>query len=186
MAAHVAMNTGALSCGRMNGGQDAEIPSDTNGQRSPNVGEQLRLTYAEIAARLSISGDNARVLVRRRGWFRIVPNRKGQPTVVVVSEADLAAEQRARTTGQQTPPTSADNGGLGLGELVALLDRTQTRLVDAERRADRAEQRAQDAQERLSKMEQAEEQRRGQGRWARLKAAWRGEGRSEAPRSGRD
>ena len=67
-----------------------------------NVG--LRLTYADIAERLHISGDAARQLVRRRGWQRIVPNRCGAETIVIVPEEDLAGERR-----RDTP--LGDNGG---------------------------------------------------------------------------
>jgi len=149
------------------------------GQRAPNG--QLRLTYADIAQRLGISGDNARVLVRRRGWFRIIPNRKGQPTIVLVSEADLDAEQQNRKS-PHVPPASADNGQAGLSELVALLDRTQTKLVAAERRADAAEQRAeraeqgaQEATQRADRLEAEIAAARSRARWARLRAAWRGD-----------
>ena len=57
------------------------------------------MTYAEIAARLRVSGEAARQLVRRRGWRRIVPNRPGATTVVIVPVDELAG-----THGRDTRP----------------------------------------------------------------------------------
>jgi hypothetical protein len=74
-----------------------------NGEQPPTTGE-LRLTYADIARRLGISNDAARQLVRRRGWRRIVPNRLGAPTTVVVPADELGAEEW-----RQDRPTSSDN-----------------------------------------------------------------------------
>src|SRR4051812_42301935 len=82
------------------GKKPANATGGTIGGASGDV--SLRLTYAEIAQRLSISSDAARMLARRRGWFRIVPNRQGAPTVVVVPEADLAGE-RGRTDRLDAP-----------------------------------------------------------------------------------
>jgi hypothetical protein len=48
-------------------------------------------------------------------------------------------------------------------------------LADAEHRLTEAEQGRATAQERLDAMDRAEVARRGKGRWARLRAAWRGE-----------
>jgi hypothetical protein len=62
-----------------------------------------RLTYAQIAERLGISGEAARQLVRRRGWRRILPNRQGAPAVIVVTDDELAAEQWREH--RATPPS---------------------------------------------------------------------------------
>jgi hypothetical protein len=72
-----------------------------------------RLTYAQIADRLGITGDAARQLVRRRGWRRIMPNYPGAPAVIVVPEDELGAEQwrqdRATSPSEAgaTPPSEA-------------------------------------------------------------------------------
>jgi hypothetical protein len=50
------------------------------------------LTYSQIAARLAISTDAARLLVRRRGWRRITPNRLGAPAIIIIPDEALAAE----------------------------------------------------------------------------------------------
>src|SRR5215472_6452745 len=122
--------------------------ADNPEHSSPDVG-QLRLTYAQIAERLHISGDAARVLVRRRGWFRIIPNKRGQPTVVVVPAEDLAAEQGRRTRSPDVggvPPDSERRIDVGA---VALLDRALSRLIEAERRADAERARAEELQRDL-------------------------------------
>jgi hypothetical protein len=74
------------------------------GHPTTNTGE-LRLTYAQLAARLGISGEAARQLVRRRQWRRIQPNRMGAPAIIVVPEEELAAE-----TWRQERPTPPDAG----------------------------------------------------------------------------
>ena len=128
------------------------MPANEIERPSGDVG--LRLTYAEIAARLGISGDAARQLVRRRGWFRIVPNRRGAPTTVIVPEGELMGERRDTrppVEGGMTP--DGDRGELRLA--LSTVDRLSVQLTeararaDAERvRADRAEARAD--QERLA------------------------------------
>jgi hypothetical protein len=68
-----------------------------------------------VSDRLGISGDAARMLVRRRGWQRIQPNRKGAPTVVVLTQDELTGEQwrQERTSPDvrgTTPDIGADKG----------------------------------------------------------------------------
>jgi hypothetical protein len=159
------------------------MAADAPEHAAPDTG-QLRLTYAQLAERLNISGEAARVLVRRRGWFRIIPNRKGQPTVVVVNATELAAEQDRRTA----TPTSADTEPSTMAGAVALLDRTLSRLIEAERRVDEAERRARDAgieaeraradattaRQEADELRRDDDARKARGRWARLRAAWRG------------
>jgi hypothetical protein len=131
-----------------------------DGERtSGNVG--LRLTYAMIADRLGISGDAARMLVRRRGWQRIQPNRKGAPTVVVVTQDELTGElwRQERTFPDvrgTTPDIGADKGeqranegerALLAGALAALEDAVaalREQLVRAEQGRDGERQRADD------------------------------------------
>ena len=119
---------------------------------SPDTTGQLRLTYAQLAEQLHISGDAARVLVRRRGWFRIIPNKRGQPTIVVVPTEDLAAEQEKRTAPPDVGGTSADSGSGNLASAFALLDRALSRLIEAERRADEASRRADDAEAKVAEL----------------------------------
>jgi hypothetical protein len=127
------------------------MAADSPEHSSPDVG-QLRLTYAQIADRLRISGDAARVLVRRRGWFRIIPNKRGQPTVVVVPADDLKGEQERRTGPPDARGTSPDSGRGDLASVFPLLDRALSRLIEAERRADEATRRADDAEAKVAEL----------------------------------
>jgi hypothetical protein len=225
------------------------------------------MTYAQIAARLGVSGEAARQLVRRRGWHRIVPNLPGATTIVIVPEDGLAGlpgrdtqtpdigDMRARPEGAmgdtRTPDAAAfetalaaieaahaaeltglrerldaaESGRLGAQGLadalaaqladageranraVVLLADVEARIkvADGDRRAaegrvDRLEQdlaaariiaqaaqrvaqeeveqaraAAREAQEAAEALRQAAEARKARGRWARLRAAWRGQ-----------
>lgn len=177
----------------------------------------LRLTYAEIASRLRISGDAARQLVRRRGWLRIVPNRRGATTTVIVPESELAGERWRDTTPADEGGTPPDGDRSELRTALTLVDRLSLQLAEAHARTDAATRRAEAAEDRANRAEgradkaeaqgdelqverdqaradaqsaqeaarraeevaealrQAEEARKGRGRWARLRAAWRGE-----------
>ena len=67
-----------------------------------------RMTYAEIAAALHISGDAARQLVRRRGWHRTTGNHPSAVAVISVPEEELAAEawrEQRPTLPDESPPT---------------------------------------------------------------------------------
>jgi hypothetical protein len=68
------------------------MPSDQPSPPSTGVVGERHLTYAQIAARLAISTDAARLLVRRRGWRRITPNRLGAPAIIIIPDEALAAE----------------------------------------------------------------------------------------------
>jgi hypothetical protein len=171
-------------------------------ERSPgDVG--LRLTYAEIAERLGISGDAARQLVRRRGWRRIVPNRRGATTTVIVPEDDIAGEQRRDPRSADDGDTTPDGNRLELRLALTTVDRLSQQLAEAnvkidqaerwadqavERadqamtRADRAETRAdaanaaaQEAAQAAEALRRADDARKARGLVARLRAAWRGE-----------
>ena len=129
---------------------------DTGEHVPPTQGDVHRLTYAELATRLGISGDAARQLTRRRGWQRTRGNFPGAPAVILVPVDDLAAEQWRddRPTPPDNRPTSPyevgatppDTGLLARG-LAALEDavsvlREQLQRSEAGREAER--QRADD------------------------------------------
>ena len=121
-------------------------------ERSPgDVG--LRLTYAEIAERLGISGDAARQLVRRRGWLRIVPNRRGATTTVIVPEDDMAGEQRRDTYPADEGGTTPDGNRLELRLALTTVDRLSQQLAEAAAKVDQAERRADQAMERADRAE---------------------------------
>jgi hypothetical protein len=138
-------------------------PGDTE-VRPPLTGVgELRLTYATIAARLGITADAARQLVRRRGWRRIKPNRLGAPATIIIPEDELAAEQWRED--HLTPPDAPRAEKALTGER-ARADSLRDRLEAAER-AQR------DAQEAAEELRQAEMARQARGLLARLRAAWR-------------
>ncbi len=128
----------------------------------PRSSGDVRLTYAELGKRLGISADAARVLARRREWSRVRPNRPGAPTLVLVSEEELAGElwrqDRTPPDDQADPPEHrvddranraeqradaaeqrADRAERRADDALALADRTLAQLADAHARADRAE-----------------------------------------------
>jgi hypothetical protein len=106
--------------------------------------EPLRLTYAELGARLRCSADAARQVVRRKGWTRLPSNRRGAPTTVLVPEDELSGEE---WRDPPTPPVvratpEASDRGLLAGALAALEGALATlgeQLTVANARADRAE-----------------------------------------------
>lgn len=120
-------------------------------QDQPPATEPLRLTYAQLAARLGISNDAARQLVRRRRWPRIRPNHPGQPAVALVPEDELAGERwrieddpSNRALDRPSPAAPTGDDRLLIAQAVAALEAavmTMTVELAAERsRADRAEQ----------------------------------------------
>jgi hypothetical protein len=136
-------------------GDDTGNMGDNGGQIPATTGDGRRLTYAELAARLGISGEAARILVRRRGWQRMMPNHPRGLTVVVVPDDALADEdwRRVAPTVPDEPATEGDTQGgqalqpatgehLMAGALATLetvvLSLTE-RALAAERRADGAE-----------------------------------------------
>jgi hypothetical protein len=52
---------------------------------------------------------------------------------------------------------------------------TQDELRQARGAADQARQHVRDAEDAIAELRQVEANRKGQGRWARVRAAWRGE-----------
>jgi chromosome segregation ATPase len=113
----------------------------------------LRLTYAEIAARLGISGDAARQLVRRRGWLRIVPNRRGATTTVIVPEGELAGEQWRDMRPPNDGDTTPDGNRYELRTALTLVDRLSVQLGEANARVGQAIERADKAEVRADRAE---------------------------------
>ena len=109
---------------------------DTGEHVPPTQGDVHRLTYAELATRLGISGDAARQLTRRRGWQRTRGNFPGAPAVILVPVDDLAAEQwrddrpTPPTDRPTDRPTSPYEGGATPPD-TGLLTRGLTALEDA-------------------------------------------------------
>jgi hypothetical protein len=55
------------------------------------------------------------------------------------------------------------------------LDAAEARATSAEQAAEQARQHVREAEDAIEQLRQTEEARKGRGRWARLRAAWRGE-----------
>ena len=146
---------------------------DIGGQSTPTTGDGRRLTYAQIADRLGISGDAARILVRRRGWRRIAPNHPRGLTVVAVPDEAMAHEdwRRVAPTVPDEPATTGDRPAgqaeqpatrehLMAGALAALgtavmtlreqLERAEAGRTEERQRADALRDRLNTMQEQLS------------------------------------
>src|SRR6516162_7572801 len=103
---------------------------------------ELRLTYAQLGARLAISPDAARMLARRRAWQRIAPNRRGAPVVVVVSAEALEGEQWRTEPIDLTPNAGGNTADTGANTVEERAELAEQRAEQAERRADEANARA--------------------------------------------
>jgi hypothetical protein len=86
-----------------------------------------------------------------------------EAAVASLSEARDQAEKRAAEANKRADVA------------VALAERTIGQLAEANIRAERAEAMAQGAREVADDLRRADEARRARGRWARLRAVWRGE-----------
>ena len=86
-------------------------------------------------------------------------------------EAKLTQTEQAKAEAEQER-AEADERATDAIDRATGLDNL---LADAERRLAEAETGRRTAQERLDAMDRAETARRVKGRWARFRAAWRGE-----------
>ena len=98
--------------------------------------EPLRLTYVQLAVKLGITPDAARVVARRCGWARLAPNRPGAPLTILVPEEGLAAEQWRMEELADRPDTPDD------APIPDQAYEAEQRAVSAEQRADEANDRA--------------------------------------------
>lgn len=149
------------------------------------------LTFNEIAENRGISVPSAMRLVRRRRWRRQRDNRGHVLVAVPIEEIRQADDEpdasqaisAIRSAYETTIETLRDQ--IAAKEEVAELlrqqlasvklaadisDATSAELREALEAANAA---ARELRGRLEELEAAEERRRGQGRWARLRAAWR-------------
>jgi hypothetical protein len=114
------------------------MPSDQPSPPSTGVVGEHHLTYAQIATRLAISTDAARLLVRRRGWRRITPNRLGAPAIIIIPDEALAAEDwRDRptpggvTVHDHTSPEVTTDHDLSTPGVAATIDAVLSALREA-------------------------------------------------------
>lgn len=180
---------------------ESELESGWNSGPTPGASSEMApgattvwMTYAELAESRGISRRSAERLAQRRRWPRR-PGNDGTARVGVPAGAEKPTER------QQGDAGGADQGDAG-GVIASLRDAFATALGarDGEIAALRGERDAyreqleglrQERDRALAELQavqiahaeseadakalrQADEQRRGQGRWARLRAAWRG------------
>jgi hypothetical protein len=156
------------------------------------------LSYAQLAEIRGISKKAAQRLTLRHRWRRQPANDGG----VLIWVPDAAATPGRRTDrhdgGSDGPDVAtlledanrrADEANGRADAAMALADRTLSQLADAGTRADRLEldlataldaanharAQAQAAQDAAEALRRADEARKARGRWARLRAALRGE-----------
>jgi hypothetical protein len=155
------------------------------------------LSYSELAQARSISRPSAVRLVRKHRWPRRT-NNAGVITVAVPVAFTVADDRDHRDRPGDRPSDRPDDRPGALAVLaeanaradeankradvaVALADRTLVQLAEAHTengklrdRLDQARGEATEARQQAEALRQAEAERAGKGRWARLRAAWRG------------
>jgi hypothetical protein len=127
------------------------------------------LTFQALAEARGTSKRAAVVLVRRHKWPKRT-NNAGHVTALVPAEWATAQDEKVadRNATPHDAPTDAAHA-------IAVLERTVEALREAHAQAlALAQDRAERAEQRLAEVKAAEARRRGQGRWARLRSAWRG------------
>ena len=168
---------------------DTAIPSD---RPSALPSAERWVTLRELAEIRGISQHSATRLVRRHGWRRQTDN-QGHVRALVPPEA---LDKPSAGPGG-SPTAIPDALTAAIEPMVTLLrdqldhergraDRAEARADQERARADTAEQARHQAQQEADQLRielaeaqaqfrQAEADRRGLGRWVRLRAAWRGE-----------
>jgi hypothetical protein len=153
------------------------------------------LTYDELAQVRGIQRIGAVRLAKRQGWRR-QPGNDGKARVMVPTTA-LSLVRGTRPSPSAIEPVpdgvpdgegnSWANGGANgavttITALQGAIDTLRQQLVRADAREDalraaldQASAEAKEAREATEALRQAEEARKARGRWARLRAAWRGE-----------
>jgi hypothetical protein len=153
------------------------------------------MSYAELGRLRGISAASAKRLSNRRRWRKQAGN-DGTTRVGVPVSAVVPRETRPEDVSGDVSPFQAKALAALEGAVTVLheqLDRAEAGRADASARADRAEQHAEElkagqammidvharelaeAQQAAVELRLAEEARKARGRWARLRAAWRGE-----------
>jgi hypothetical protein len=175
-----------------------EITSDISGDATSDV---TWMTYAELGLARGISAASAKRLAIRRHWRRrpgndgtarvAVPMTEATPRedragddasdvtkAVTALEAAVTAlrEQLERAEGRaDRAETAATVLRQRFEDLTAKLADAQAELAAAMDRAEQAQDRAREAEGAAAELSRADDARKGRGRWARIRAAWRGE-----------
>jgi hypothetical protein len=134
------------------------------------------MTFTELAAARGISRASASRLVRRRKWRRQSDN-QGNVLILVPPEDSEQADspmdiiRSLETTFREQ--IEAERSRADRAE--AARDSERARADDLREHQDRLRAEVDSAKAELAKLRQADATRRGQGRWERLRAAWRGD-----------
>ena len=166
----------------------AAVESVLAALREAHVGEIGRLTGALGRAEARADAERARadlLLTKADGLRAEMVGIEAKLTAETARADDLrgrlaeaeqvkeAARKRAyELADRMMTLEAAEEEGRETKERLTVLDGL---LADAERRLAEAEHGRRTAQERLDAQDRSEVERRGKGRWARLRAAWRGE-----------
>jgi hypothetical protein len=141
------------------------------------------MTYEALAQARGTTKRAAVVLVRRKKWPRQKNNAGHVTALVPVTWAtETSSAQPEEGAGHSAPN--------GAGHAIAVLERTvealreahamersalQGQIAELRAAAARADAAAQEAREAADDLRRADEARKARGRWARLRATWRGE-----------
>jgi|SRR5690348_18336239 hypothetical protein len=138
-------------------------------------GDVTWMSYAELGRSRGISAASAKRLSNRRRWAKRAGN-DGTTRVAVPAAEAIPRETDAGDISRDTSRLIAEANARA-DTAMALADRTLIQLAEAHTENGRLRDRlgqAQAARQEAETLRQAEATRRGQGRWARLRAAWRG------------
>jgi hypothetical protein len=152
-------------------------------------GDVTWMGYAELGRLRGISAASAKRLSNRRRWAKRAGNDGTTRVAVPAAEAipretdaggDVSGDMSHLLARAERAEERADEANKRADVAVALADRTLAQLAEAHTevgklrdRLDAALDRSEIAERALEQRRQAEELRRGQGRWTRLRAAWR-------------
>jgi len=100
-----------------------------------------------------------------------------EAAIISLTEARNQAQKRAEQaeTAREAAETRSEAERARADSLRERLDVIQDELRQAREAAEQARQHVREAEDAIVELRQADAARRGQGRWTRLKAAWRGE-----------
>jgi hypothetical protein len=125
------------------------------------------MTYAELAANRGISKRSAMRLALRHRW----PRRRGNDGMARVGVPTGGDKPPERQSERQPERQTAPDDAVTVRAIAAL----ETAVATLRGELERAHAETTEARQQVEALRQAEATRAGQGRWARLRAAWRGE-----------
>jgi hypothetical protein len=163
----------------MAGGMDIGTPERNAEQNA----ETRWLSYREIASIRGISRASAARMARLHRWARRKNNAGVTVCAVPLAYAEPEQERPAETQPENPTETMAVPAEVvAISALHSAIDVLRNQLIRETARSDRlqaelehAKVEAAGVRQQVEALRQAEAARAGKGRWARLRAAWRGE-----------